>query len=60
MLPLLLLYIGGNGYINHGLDEGERARHKLITEIDPQSTLFFLLSRPTFPQSGKWGDFVDY
>ena len=28
--------------------------------IDQQSLLFLLLSWPTFPQSVKWGDLVDY
>ena len=31
--------------------------HKLIIQIDQQSTLF--LSWPTFPPSGKWGDFFE-
>ena len=34
--------------------------HKFIIKIDQQSTLFFLLSWPTFPLSRKWGDFVDW
>ena len=34
--------------------------HAPIVEIDQQSTLFPLLSWPTFPLSGQWGDFEDY
>ena len=34
--------------------------HKLLIQIDQQSTLFPLLSWPTFHLRGKWGDFVDY
>ena len=29
-------------------------------DIDQQSTLFFLLSWPTFPLSGKKGDYADW
>ena len=31
-----------------------------LNMIDQQSLLFLLLSWPTFPQSVKWGDLVDY
>ena len=44
------------GHISHYYDEKykwENVGHKLIIKIDQQSTLFLLLSWPTFPLSGK-------
>ena len=38
----------------------EASDPKLIIKIDQQSTLFLLLSWPTFPLRGKWGDFVHW
>ena len=34
--------------------------HKLMTKIDQQSTIFFLLSWPTFSLSGNMGNFLDW
>ena len=41
-------------------DSLARILYKLIIQIDQQSTLFLLLSKPTFPLSGQCGDFVQY
>ena len=50
--------LNSNNYISSA--KYSRTHHKRIIEKDQQSTLFLTLSWPTFPLSGKWGDFVDF